>query len=459
MNVLISLTILGMLAMFGGIFKLRRMLMPVMVLGMIAVIILDLYAWNSNAHLFNNMMVFDNYAIAFSAVCFVGAIFTLLFYFFIHGENEHHYPEVYSLIIFSLAGAVVMVSFNNLLMLFLGLEILSLSLYVLAGTRKKDLLSNEAAMKYFLMGAFSTGFLLFGIAMLYGATGSFYLTPIGIYIQQHAAQPDAFIITGLIMMVIGLLFKVAAFPFQFWTPDVYQGAPTIITGYMATVGKVAAFAAFLRLLENTFIAAQPTYQEILWIIAVVTMLAGNIIAIYQKSVKRMLAYSSIAHAGYMLIALMAGNKISNSAVLFYSAAYTCASLAAFTIVLIVEKGKGNDEQHSFNGLARSQPWIAFALTVSMLSLAGIPPAAGFFAKFYIFSSAISSGWIWLIVFAVISSFISLYYYLRPVISAYASKGDSESLPVSSATVILLMVLTLVTLLIGILPGIISEIRI
>ena len=452
MNVLISLTALGMIAMFGGIFKLRGILMPLTVLGLIAVMILNVYEWNSNAHIFNDMMVYDNFAIAFSSVCLIGAIFTLLFYYMIYSELDEYFPEVFSIILFSLAGCVVMVSFNNVLMLFLGLEILSLSLYVLAGIRKKDLLSNEAAMKYFLMGAFSTGFLLFGIAMLYGASGSFYLSVIGEHISVTANHLDAFVVVGIIMMLIGLLFKVAAFPFQFWTPDVYQGSPTLITGYMATVGKVAAFAAFLRLLENTFISAQTSYQDLLWIIAVLTMLIGNIIAIYQNSVKRMLAYSSIAHAGYMLIALMSGNNFSNSAVLFYAAAYTFASLAAFTIVLVVQESKGDDQQASFNGLAKSQPWLAFVLAVSMLSLAGIPPTAGFFAKFYIFSSAISSGWIWLVVFAVISSFISLFYYLRPVIAAFMHKGHSENVSASAGVLILLIILSALTILFGVLPG-------
>lgn len=455
MNVLISLTALGMLAMFGGVFKLRSILMPLTVLGLIGVMILNFYAWNSNVHLFNDMMVYDNFAIAFSAICLIGALFTLVFYYLIHGESDHYFPEVFSLILFSLAGVVVMVSFNNVLMLFLGLEILSLSLYILAGIRKKDLLSNEAAMKYFLMGAFSTGFLLFGIAMLYGASGSFYLTVIGEHIRLQAGHPEPFIITGIIMMLIGLLFKVAVFPFQFWTPDVYQGSPTIITGYMATVGKVAAFAAFLRLLEKTFIPAQASYQELLWIIAVVTMLAGNIVAIYQSSVKRMLAYSSIAHAGYMLIALMAGNSLSNSAVLFYAAAYTFASLAAFIIVVIVQESTGDDQQTSFDGLAKSQPWLSVVLAISMLSLAGIPPTAGFFAKFYIFSAAISSGWIWLIVLAVISSAISVFYYFRPVIAAFVHKGHSESMQVSNGVLILLLILSLLTLVLGIVPGFIT----
>ncbi|HYV95486.1 MAG TPA: NADH-quinone oxidoreductase subunit N [Chitinophagales bacterium] len=452
MNVLISLTALGMLAMFGGVFNLRKILMPLTVLGLMAVMVLNYYAWNLNAHLFNDMMAYDNFAVAFSSVCLIGALFTLLFYYMIYGAQDEYFPEVFSIIIFSLIGAVVMVSFNNVLMLFLGLEILSLSLYVLAGIRKKDLLSNEAAMKYFLMGAFSTGFLLFGIAMLYGASGSFYLTAIGEHIKLQAAHPDVFIITGIIMMLIGLLFKVAVFPFQFWTPDVYQGSPTIITGYMATVGKVAAFAAFLRLLENTFISAQASYQDLLWIIAVVTMLAGNIIAIYQRSVKRMLAYSSIAHAGYMLIALMTGNNFSNSAVLFYAAAYTFASLGAFIIVLMVQESTGDDQQTSFSGLAKSQPWLAFVLAVSMLSLSGIPPTAGFFAKFYIFSSAVSSGWIWLVVFGVVSSFISIFYYFRPVIAAYTHKGHSENVNVPGGVLMLLIILSLLTLLLGILPG-------
>jgi NADH-quinone oxidoreductase subunit N len=366
---------------------------------------------------------------------------------------DAHFAEVFAILLFSLVGVVVMVSFTNLLLLFLGVEILSLSLYIMAGLRKKDLLSNEAALKYFLMGAFSTGFLLFGIAMLYGATGSFFLTDIDHYLSDHENFAQPFIASGILLLMIGLMFKVSAAPFHFWTPDVYQGSPTLVTGYMATVGKVAAFAAFLRLFQFGFAPAQETYQLIIAAVAVVTMFTGNILALYQSSIKRMLAYSSISHAGYMLIALMTSNDITNSSVLYYSIAYTIASLPAFVIVLIVQQNRVNDSITSFHGLGKQNPAMAFVFAVSMISLSGIPPTAGFFAKFYIFSSAVKDGWLWIVLLAVVNSFISVYYYFRPVIASYMKTSDHPKIKIKAATQTLLILLTILTIACGLLPGI------
>ena len=457
MNVLISLTVFGMVTMLGGILRLRSVLMPLTIVGLLAALYFDLNAWNKNVVLFNSMQI-DNFAISFTAVAIVGAMFVILFYNQFYKNEDVHLPEVFSLLIFSLIGTMVMTSFTNLLMLFLGLEILSLSLYVLAGLRKRQLSSNEAAIKYFLMGAFSTGFLLFGIAMLYGATGSFSVSDISFYLSAHTSSFEPFIIAGIILLMIGLLFKVAAAPFQFWTPDVYQGSPTLITGYMATVGKVAAVAAFLRLFQFGFFPAKETYSLLLAAVAVLTMFVGNIIAIYQNSMKRMLAYSSIAHAGYMLIALVNVNEFADSAILYYSVAYTLASLVSFVVIAILEEKRNSDDVNSFNGLSKSNPLISLAFAIAMISLSGIPPAAGFFAKFYIFSSAIKDGWVWLVVLAVINSFISVYYYFRPLIASYMRKGTNEPLIVDAGTTALLILLTLLTLLLGIVPGWLTGIR-
>jgi len=455
MNLLISLTALGTIAMFGGVLKFRSIVMPLSILGLITAIILGLYAWDANQSFFNNMMRMDNYAIAFSVVCIGGALLSILFFHLFHSENEIHYAEAIAIILFSLAGCVVMVSFTNLLMLFLGIEILSLSLYILSGLHKKDLLSNESSLKYFLMGAFSTGFLLFGIALIYGATGSFSTEQIAY--QLGLMGTNVMVMIGLLLIMIGLLFKVAAVPFQFWTPDVYQGAPTIITGYMATVGKVAAFAAFLRLFQLSFGTVKENYQQVIWIVAVITILVGNIIAIYQSSTKRMLAYSSIAHAGYMLIALVTLNASSNGSILFYSVAYTLASLSSFVIVQIVQQNRNNDRADDFNGLGKTNPWLAFAFAVSMLSLSGIPATAGFFGKFYIFSSAISDGFIWLVVIGVIGSFISIYYYFRPVIASYSKQTHDPVMTMPAGTQALLILLSVMTILLGILPGLVAGI--
>ncbi len=451
MMVLIILTACGILAMFASVFNGRAFVLPASLSGLCIAGYFALNGWNANITYFGAMRM-DNFAIAFTMVCLVAALIYLLFYYYMNYQTDVHFAEVVSLVLFSLAGVVVMVSFTSMLMLFLGIEILSLSLYVLAGLKKKDLLSNEASIKYLLMGAFATGFLLFGMVMLYGATGSFMLSDIAYYLGIHKAVAEPFIVAGIIMLLIGLLFKVAAAPFHFWTPDVYQGAPTLVTGFMATAGKVAAFAALVRVFQLGLSPALESYQFLLAAVAIVTMFVGNITALYQKSMKRMLAYSSISHAGYMLIALMASNDLTSGAVLFYSLSYILATSVAFAVVAILEQKNGSDDIQVFNGLSKSNLLMAIAFAVAMLSLAGIPPTAGFFAKFYVFSAAVSDGWIWITLLAIINSFISVYYYFAPVISSFMKKGNEDVVMLAMPVKLLLAVITLLTLLTGLIPG-------
>lgn len=451
MNVLIALTAAGIVAMFASVMKGRAAVLPLAVAGLIASAYFAIYGWNNNVTSFGYMRM-DNFAIAFTLVCLAAAAVFVLVYHQLYFNSDRHFAEVTAVVLFSLAGVVAMVSFTSLLMLFLGIEILSLSLYVMAGLRKKDLLSNEASLKYFLMGTFATGFFLFGIALIYGATGTFMVSDIAYSLGLQKAATSPFVVAGLIMLMTGLLFKVAAAPFHFWTPDVYQGSPTMVTGYMATVGKVASFAAMLRVFQLAFTPAIESYQFLLEAVAIITMFVGNITALYQKSLKRMLAYSSISHAGYLLIALMASNSISNGAILYYTVAYSLASLGAFSVIAILQEKYASDDIKVFNGLSKSSPILALTMAISMISLAGIPPVAGFFAKFYIFSAALQDGWIFITVIAVINSIISIYYYFSPVIAAYMKKGTEDTICLPLAIKSVLAILTILTLLAGLLPG-------
>lgn len=459
MIIIIILTALGMLTMFGGVFNFRKLLMPLITVGLLAAIGVAIYEWNNPLSIENKfplMMRIDNYAIAFSVIALFTTLLLLFIFNNIYGATEVHLAEVYAILIFSLVGVVVMMSFTNLLMLFLGIEILSVALYVLAGLRKKDLRSNEAAMKYFLMGAFSTGFLLMGITLVYGVTTSFDLNTIRIFTEtNHGAMP-MMLMSGIILILVGLLFKVAAFPFQFWTPDVYESSPTIITAFMATVGKIASFAAFFRIMI-CFSSASENYHHVIYVVSILTMLIGNIIAIQQSSVKRMLAYSSIAHAGYMLMAIIAiNNGTSVNTLLFYSAAYAFASVVSFSVVAIVQEKTDNDAHDAFNGIGKKSPLLGVIMTVAMLSLSGIPVTAGFFAKFFIFSAALQNGYVWLVVAGVISSAIGVYYYLRPVISMWFRDGEAE-IKLDTTLKIIFVLLTVCTLVLGVLPGLLNGI--
>lgn len=459
MKAIILLSALGVLTMFTGLYNHKNKLLPMVLVGLAAIFVINLFDWNTNVRHYNDMVYFDNYALAFTSLilCIAFLIFMLSGNYY--KKDLTHLEDNYAILLFTLVGAVIMVSFSNMVMLFIGIEILSIALYILAGSKKTNLKSNEAALKYFLMGSFATGFLLFGIVLLYGATGSFNLQEIATYVTVNSHQLPVIFNLGILLLMIGLTFKLSVVPFHFWTPDVYEGSPTLITTFMATVVKTAGFAAFFRLFATCFASVGDIYAVTLSVMAVLTMSLGNIIAVYQTGLKRTLAYSSIAHAGYMLLAILAMNQQSATSILLYTAAYSIATISAFTILMIVKEATGNDKFDSFNGLAKTNPFLGVVSIITMLSLAGIPVTAGFFAKYYIFSVALSNGYLWLVVIAVLNSAIGAYYYFKVIIAMYFRESTTAApitiVPIYKAV---LFITALLTLLLGILPGLILNIK-
>jgi NADH-quinone oxidoreductase subunit N len=372
------------------------------------------------------MVIFDHFALAFSALCIVLTGLTLLLskeYFTAISKNI---AEYYSLLLFSLVGAVIVNSYHNFVMLFMGVEIMSVALYILAGIRKTDLYSNEASMKYFIMGAFSTGFLLFGITLLYGATGTFDLTGVREYVIDNPQHISPLFYGGILLLLIGLCFKIGAAPFHFWTPDVYDGAPTLVTIFMSTVVKVASFAAFLRLFDYVFAALNDFWTPVLLVVIIITLFLGNISALMQTSYKRMLAYSSISHAGYMLFGILTLGPNSTSGIFVYALAYSLATIIGFGSLILIKRVKGSDQFIAFNGLAKNNPLLAVIVTLAMLSLAGIPLTGGFIGKFMMFSNVMGDYHVVLLVMAAINAAIGVFYYLRVVVHMYFKEADSET---------------------------------
>jgi NADH-quinone oxidoreductase subunit N len=448
MKALILLSSFGVFALLAEIFSFKKLIYPLVLLGLIATFVINAMEWGTATTYFN-MMRWDSFAIAFSSVL-IGI--SILWFVMADGffKEESNMTDYFALVLFSIAGGLLMVSYTNMAMLFLGIEILSIPMYVLAGSKKEDIHSNEAGFKYLIMGAFATGFLLFGIALIYGATGSFDIYKIAEVVSSASISPIFYV--GLLLMLVGLSFKVSAAPFHFWAPDVYQGAPTPVTAFMATIVKTAAFAAFLRLFYTCFQTSTDTWSNIIWILAALTLLVGNITAVLQTSTKRMLAYSSIAHAGYMLLGLLAMNGYSQSSILFYTLAYSVGSIASFGILNYVSNSRGGDAIESFNGLAKTNPLLAFAMTVALLSLAGIPPTAGFFAKYYIFNAAFQSGFGGLVLIAILASLIGVYYYFRIIIAMYFKHhNDATEIQVSLNHKILFFITILLTIAFGLMP--------
>ncbi|WP_423147539.1 NADH-quinone oxidoreductase subunit N [Rubrolithibacter danxiaensis] len=457
MNALITISVLAIVILYLGLFKAKSALLPVTVVGLIVALGFSVAEWNADAApIYNGMMLFDNFAVAFSVITIVSTILILLLskdYF----ENiSSNVAEYYTIILFALAGIVVMVSYHNLSMLFIGIEIMSVSLYILAGIKKRDFGSNEAALKYFLMGAFSTGFLLFGITLIYGATGSFDLEQIKSYVLSNPQGVSSLFYSGILLMIVALCFKVGAAPFHFWVPDVYEGSPTLITTFMSTVVKTAGFAAFLRIFAICFAPLHDFWMPVLLVITIITLFVGNITAVYQQSFKRMLAYSSISHVGYMLFAIVALGKTSGSAVFLYAAAYSLAYIIAFGILILLQRQAASDTFESFNGLSRKNPYLAFTLSIAMLSLAGIPLTVGFIGKFMMFSRALSEYHVWLVVLAVINAVIGIFYYLRVIVAMYFKDTDRAELSVPSYYKIVLGISAAVTILLGVYPGFLTD---
>ncbi len=452
MIALVILIITALVLLFAGLYHFNKALLPLSLLGILSALVVTILDWNQPKYYFAETLFIDNFSVAFSSLLLVstGLIFLLSSDYF--EKISKNVAEYYALILFALVGALCLISYQNLSMLFIGIEIMSVSLYILAGIRKNDPFSNEAALKYFLMGSFATGFLLFGIALLYGATGTFNIELIAESIREGKILDFSILYGGILMVIIGLSFKVSAAPFHFWAPDVYQGSPALITAFMSTVVKTAGIAAFYKLFATSFIGLEQFWVPVITVIVVITLLVGNFTAAYQLNFKRLLAYSSISNAGYMLIGIVTLAAYSSNAVFFYAAAYSIATIMAFSVLLLIKNKTGNTEIESFSGLGKSNPGLAFALTISMCSLAGIPLTAGFFGKFMIFSSAISQQLVWLIVIAVINSAIGIYYYFKVIKVMYTSESpDSNTISIPAGYKIVLSVGVALVLILGIYP--------
>ena len=457
---IILLSITGLVTLFLGFLPSKRVLLPATLLAFAVAFAVNLLEWNKPGVWFGEMHEISKLTLSFSAILLLTA-FLIVGLTRSFSKNALAQPaEYYAIMQFSLVGAMMMAGFGNLIMLFVGVEILSVAMYVLAGSDKQNIRGNEAALKYFLMGAFTTGILLFGIAMIYGATGSFYLNDIQGVAMAEGDKPIHLYI-GLTMLLIGLLFKVSAVPFHFWTPDVYDGSPTIFTAFMATIVKTAGFAAIYRILSVSFGSEYNFWFKMVLGIVVLTLVVSNITAVYQQNFKRMLAFSSISHAGYLLLSIVGLSINSDNSILFYSLAYSLATVSAFGVLIVVSEeklvdGRPDESIASLNGLGKRSPLLAVVLTISMLSMAGIPLTAGFWGKFFVFSDAASRGYIWLLVLAVLMSAVGIYYYFKPILASWTKEGESGAIEISPIFKAVLLVSTILTILLGLAPGLVRD---
>ncbi|CAM4102856.1 NADH dehydrogenase subunit N [Pedobacter westerhofensis] len=453
MNIIITIVVTALAVLYAGLFKATKALLPLTLVGLLVALGFCVTAWDTNT-IYYGMMQMNNFAIAFSSLLILGTAFIFLLTENYFAKDSENVAEYYTLILFALSGGVMMVSYTNLSMLFIGLEIMSVSSYILAGIRKNNFASNEASLKYFLMGAFSTGFLLFGITLIYGATGSFSLGAINSYLVGNYKMVSPLFYPGVILMMIGMCFKVGAAPFHFWTPDVYEGSPSLITTFMSTVVKTAAFAAFIRIFAGTFAPLHDFWMPPLMVIVCLTLFIGNVTALFQKNFKRMLAYSSISHVGYLLFSLITLTSTSNNNVLLYTAAYTFASITAFAVLILVKQKTGGDDFESFNGLGKRNPLAALALTVAMLSLAGIPLTGGFMGKYLMFLNVMNQYQIYLVAFAILNALVGFYYYLRVVVAMYFKEGADVLLETPVQYKVVLILSVIITVILGVYPSVI-----
>jgi NADH-quinone oxidoreductase subunit N len=424
--------------------------------GLIAALAGSVYAFQEQGPAFGNMLVVDGFATFFRVLVIAVGILTVLPSYRFLARQEAETGEFHALLLFSIVGQCLMAAANDLIIIFIGLEISSIASYILAGYLRDDKRANEAALKYFLLGSFATGFFLYGVAVIYGSAQTINLTAIRTFITGPDSPNPLFIGLAAALMFVGLAFKVSAAPFQIWAPDVYQGAPTPVTAFLSAGPKAAAFAVFLRIFLTAFEPIGRSWEPLVWLSALLSMTVGNFAAIRQSNIKRMLAYSSIAHAGYVMVALAARSEIGTAAAMFYLAAYALMNIGAFAAVSHLS-GKGEHYQaiEDFAGLGQKQPLTAAMLTIFLLSLIGVPLTGGFFGKFYIFRAALESRLVWLTVLGLLNSAVAAYYYLRILVMMYMHEPSDaaskvEPLPVGLRLALVLPALG--TLALGIFPG-------
>ncbi len=427
-------------------------------LGLVVTGALTVNTYFASGDAFNGMVFTGRFPAFFEVVFVLSAGLSVLLSKPYLEKEEVHYGEYYSLVVFATVGMMLMASARDLMVLFLGLELMSISLYVLAGFVRRDTKSNEASLKYFLLGAFATGFFLYGISLVYGASGT---TNLAVIFGEFASiQGDPLLWIGAALILVGLSFKISAVPFHMWVPDVYEGSPTTISGFMSTGGKAAGFAALVIVFSYSI---RPTWQFQLVIayLAAFTMVLGNLIALVQQNIKRMLAYSSIAHAGYALVGIASANSLGRTGVLYYMLAYTFMQIGAFGVVSVLESKEGKYLKISdYEGLAYRHPFIAALMALFMFSLAGLPPFAGFFGKYYLFASAVTANMTWLAIIGVLASVVSVYFYINVVVNMYfkdLSEGSfgaegSTAVPISKLGATALIIAAAAVIELGLTPG-------
>jgi NADH-quinone oxidoreductase subunit N len=436
--------------LYLGFAKNKAVLAPVAVAGLLIALFLSIQDWGLGSKYFHDMILFDNFSIAFNISMIIISILIFLFGVDYYKTMEFHVAEHYALMIFALSGAFLMTSFSNLIMLFLGIEILSIPLYVLAGGKKYSYRSNEASFKYFMLGSFATAIFLFGIALVYGASATFYLPEIKIFIAQYHGHLPPMVLVGVLFILIGVAFKVAAAPFHFWSPDVYEGAPTLVTVFMSTVVKTAGFAAFYRLLDMGLLPLPIPLEKALWVMTGLTLFIGNLGALKQTNFKRLLAYSSISHSGFIMLAMLSQHSSSASVILYYTFVYSLATVPMFIIFILMKRASGGHEElFIFRGLFKAKPWIAVFLTILMMSMAGIPPTSGFMAKYQVFVLSISQGILWTSIFAILMAIIGIYYYFFVVREVFTDHEQTNPIIVSKLNAALIVVCSVAVVLLGI----------
>ncbi|MEJ8598425.1 NADH-quinone oxidoreductase subunit N [Riemerella anatipestifer] len=452
MSVLITIFITAVIALFTGVFNQGKYARYVGILGLGIALYVSFLPDCTFFEKYNAMFSYSANTALFTKISLV---VTLLLFFiagFAFSNHRSHQSELYALMLFSLCGGIILFGFQNMVTLFLGIEILSIPLYVMAGSAKTNLRSVEASMKYFLMGAFATGFLLFGIALIYGSTGSFDLATIHLFGGAHGATSKMFLL-GIVMMLVAMAFKVSLAPFHMWSPDVYQGAPSLITGFMASVVKIAGFYAFFKVMTLAFIGGFSMWINIVAVLIILTLILSNIMGLAQTNAKRMLAYSSVSHAGYIALIFFGFNSLSVYNLAFYLFAYSLATVGVFMCLIWVEKIKRETSFEAFNGLAKTEPLLVVVASVSLLSMAGIPLTAGFIGKFNVFSQAISGNATVLVIVAILGSALSIAYYLRLIIAMffYQESTFKTSEKVSITYNIMAVVLVLLLVAMGVYP--------
>jgi NADH-quinone oxidoreductase subunit N len=453
---MLLVTLAAIATMLAEAFRRPGERMPIGGLGIIGLVGAALAAgllWNRNAIGFGVVQA-DNFSLFVTIVLAVIGLLTVMFSAGAIEREGLPQGEYYTLLLFAIAGMMLMSAATDLLVVFIALEIFSLAIYVLTGIRRTDYAGTEASFKYFLLGAFSSAFFLYGIAFTYAVTGSTRLDKISTVIAAQAVSPSPLVWLAVGLLLVGFAFKVSAVPFHMWTPDAYEGAPAVVTGFMSTAVKAAAFAAFLRVFLSAFDPLRPDWVGVLSWIAVATMIVGTVVGVAQTNVKRMLAYSSIAHAGYLLVGLVAASNTGKAAVLFYLAAYAVANLGAFGVIAaIATKERPNGDLHDFTGLWYSRPALAGLMAVFLLSLGGFPPTAGFIAKWYVFQAAVGEGYVAMAVLGVLTSVVSVFYYLRIVVSMFmaTSKVEFDVPSVGLAGFVGLVLAALGTFYLGVLP--------